>query len=197
MASALTEKGYAALSVADVVRHARVSKRTFYEHFTDREQCYLATYEAVSEAMLVRIATAADDALPVEERLRAATETYLSALEELPALTRTFFTEIQLAGPAALEARRHVHQRFADLLRMLVEQGRRGRPELRSLSADMAVALVGAINELLLVRIERGQLSALRELSPTVELLLRALLWTPSAVSAERPTARARRRGRV
>src|SRR6185503_15316570 len=42
MAIALTEKGYADISVADIVQHARVSKRTFYEHFADKEACYLA-----------------------------------------------------------------------------------------------------------------------------------------------------------
>lgn len=194
MAEALHEKSYAALSVADVVRHARVSKRTFYEHFTDRESCYLATYAAVSNAMLVRIAAAVEPGQPVERQLRGATRAYLTALEESAALTRTFFTEIQLAGSAALEARRQVHQRFAELLRTLVAQGRREQPEVQALSPEMSVAVVGAINELLLVRIEAGQLDRLTDLGPTVEQLLRALLLAhePATTRSSRPPAKRR-----
>ncbi|MGK2938338.1 MAG: helix-turn-helix domain-containing protein [Solirubrobacteraceae bacterium] len=44
MAAAIQERGLAASTVADVVRHARASRRTFYEHFRDRDDCYLAPY---------------------------------------------------------------------------------------------------------------------------------------------------------
>lgn len=179
MASALNEKSYGTTSVADVVRLARVSKRTFYEHFASREECYIAAYEAVSAAMLGRIAQAAMLDSDVETRLRAAAHAYLSTLQELPALARTFFTEIQLAGPEALNARRRVHQRFADLLQMLVEQGRVQHPEVPVLSAELAVALVGAINELLLVRIEEARIHELTGLTQTVVRLTRALLYAP------------------
>src|SRR4029079_11859450 len=60
LAAALTEKGYADISVADIVQHARVSKRTFYQHFADKEACYLATYSALSEDVLGRRAAAAE-----------------------------------------------------------------------------------------------------------------------------------------
>jgi len=190
MVAALDEKSYASLSVADVVRHARVSKRTFYEHFGSREDCYLATYRAISEAMLVRIAGAVEPGKPADEQLRAATHAYLSTLEESPALTRTFFTEIQLAGVAALAARREVHQRFANLLRTLVAQERRDRDDARELSPEMAVAVVGAINELLLVRIEQDQVEHLTDLSDIVEQLLRALLLPPASAPVRPASSR-------
>jgi AcrR family transcriptional regulator len=176
MALALTEKTYASISVADVVRCARVSKRTFYEHFAGKEECYLATYAALGEHLLARIAQAAAGELPAEQRLAAATYAYLGALEEMPALTRTFFTEIQCAGPQALEARRKVHQRFADVVHTLIEQGRSEIPNTRALSREMAGALVGATNELLLIRIEQGQLDRLHEVGDTILELIRSLL---------------------
>jgi AcrR family transcriptional regulator len=52
LATAATEKGYAATTIADIVRHARVSKRTFYEHFTDKEACLLAGYQHVSDLLM-------------------------------------------------------------------------------------------------------------------------------------------------
>jgi len=179
MLLALCEKSFAEISVADVVRHARVSKRTFYEHFGTREACYLATYAAVSDALLTRIEEAAVLDLPVGSRLMAAAQAYLSALQEVPPLARTFFLEIQLAGPEGLAARRKVHQRFADVLRELVRKGKQAGADVRALTPDMAVASVGAINELLMVRIEQGRLDELTQLQAAVVELFEALLRKP------------------
>jgi AcrR family transcriptional regulator len=176
MAAALAEKGYTDVSVADVVQHARVSKRTFYQHFADKEACYLATYAALSDDLLARIAEAGATDRPAAERLVAATHAYLAALEERPALTRTFLTEIQAAGPEALKLRRSIHQRFSELLRLLVERGRNERLGLRPISPQMAVALVGGINELVLLTIEEGRGQHLHEIGDTVVELLRAVL---------------------
>jgi AcrR family transcriptional regulator len=181
MAAALTEKGYVDISVADIVQHARVSRRTFYQHFADKEACYLATYSALSDDVLSRIAEAGATELPAEERLVAATYAYLTALEERPALTRTFLTEIQAAGPQALKLRRSIHRRFAELLRHLVERTRKERPGMRSLSPEMAAAIVGGINELVLLTVEEGRGQRLQEIGATVVDLLGAVLLAPAA----------------
>jgi AcrR family transcriptional regulator len=57
MAAAIAEHGYAATRLADVVAHARVSRRTFYEHFEDKEACFLALYVALCDHLLEVIAT--------------------------------------------------------------------------------------------------------------------------------------------
>jgi len=197
MAATLCDKNYAAISVADVVRAARVSKRTFYEHFATREACYLATYEALSNALLERIeqTAEAESESPVERRLLVAAQAYLSTLQEVPALARSFFLEIQLAGPEALVARRQVHQRFADVLRALVRKGKRDGAEVRALSPDMSVAIVGAINELLTARLEAGRLHELTQLQATVVELFAAVLRRPSGPIPVR-NKRARQPGR-
>ncbi|HEX5658101.1 MAG TPA: TetR/AcrR family transcriptional regulator [Polyangiales bacterium] len=179
MAEALAEQGFAQTSVADVVRRARVSKRTFYEHFTSRDECYLATYSALSEAMLGLIKQAAQIDAPPEQRLAAACYTYLEALQSIPEVTRTFFTEIQMAGPLALKAQRRVHDRFADVMFELLEQGRSEHPGARPLSRMMAVAIVGAANELLMKRIDEGKPDKLRDLGDHVVELIRALMLIP------------------
>jgi AcrR family transcriptional regulator len=176
MAMALLEKSYANISVADVVRIARVSKRTFYEHFSSSEACYLATYEALSGTLLDRVEQTALSVPNVEERLHEAVKTYLSALQEVPALARTFFLEIQLAGSEALAARRKVHHRFADMLRSFVRRGQEQGADIAPLSADIAVAIVGAINELMMVCIEDQRVHELTSLQGTVVALFEALL---------------------
>lgn len=175
LAAAIAEKGYAGTTIADVVRHARVSKRTFYEHFDDKEACFLASYRAVTERLLGAIAAAVDFEAPWQEQLTAAAHAYFHLLEENPAVTRTFLVEIHAAGPRALELRREVHKRFAELLRGLVQRGSEKHPDVRPLTPAMATAIVGAINELVLVAVEGG--GRLRDLERTAIELVTAVLF--------------------
>lgn len=179
MAAAIAEKRYPEVTVADIVRHARVSKRTFYENFPDKESCFLATYQAVSAELMARIAVAARDKPVGEAQLEAATGAYFEALSERLPLVRAFLSEIHAAGPAALSMRRQIHQRFAELLQGLVELARKTRPQIAPLSRDMATALVGAINELVLLHVEQGKADKLRSLSGTATELIAAVLLRP------------------
>src|SRR5882672_12086089 len=52
MAALLAEKGYSTVTIADIARQARVSKRTFYEHFPDKDACFIACYETLSDMVL-------------------------------------------------------------------------------------------------------------------------------------------------
>jgi AcrR family transcriptional regulator len=153
MALAVSEKSYGDVTIADVVQKARVSKRTFYEHFADKEACFLATYAAISAELLGVIAESALAAEPGEPQIEAACRAYFAALEERRPLVRAFLSEIHAAGPAALALRRTIHRRFAELLQGLVSRARRTRPEIRELSGNMALAIVGGINELILLHL--------------------------------------------
>ncbi|HEU4424197.1 MAG TPA: TetR/AcrR family transcriptional regulator [Pilimelia sp.] len=151
LADSVAEKGYAATTIADIVAHARVSKRTFYEHFIDKEDCLLVMYEHVCDRFLeVLREAAAQPCEPWRERVRATVFTYLSVMEAMPAAYRTLMVDIQAAGPRAFALRKRMQLRCAEVLRELVEQGRVTEPEVRPLSPAVAVAIVGGINELLL-----------------------------------------------
>ncbi|MEJ2886535.1 TetR/AcrR family transcriptional regulator [Actinomycetospora aeridis] len=198
MIELVAERGYAAVTVADVVAAARVSKRTFYQHFSDREDCFLAAYATAAEQPLTRIAEAvapaveaAPDATPpsLADEVTAGTRAYLDALAEQPALTRTLLTEISGLGPRGWEVRRAVLNRFAEQLSALValgaarwasgDDGEAGVPELagvRGLPRPTAVALVGGINELVLDAVEDGRGDRLGELTPTVTELILAVI---------------------
>ncbi|PVZ09459.1 TetR/AcrR family transcriptional regulator [Actinomycetospora cinnamomea] len=132
MIGLVAERGYAAVTVADVVASARVSKRTFYQHFADREDCFLAAYVAAAEGPLTRIAEAvapaveADPGAPppdLADEVDAATRAYLDALAEQPELTRTLLTEVSGLGHRGWRVRREVLNRFADQLAALVALG--------------------------------------------------------------------------
>src|ERR1700712_4307239 len=92
VASVVASKGYGALTVADVIAEAGVSRKTFYEHFVNRDECFLAAYDAGVELMLGAVDAAIRDAVPEGPRAmaRAGTARYLDLLAANPAFARTF-----------------------------------------------------------------------------------------------------------
>jgi AcrR family transcriptional regulator len=178
MVEVVCERGYADTTIADVVRSARVSKRTFYEHFPDKEACFLAAYLAVAAELLGRIASAAAQEVGVHERIAAAAKAYFSSLEETPALTRAFLSDIHAAGPKALELRRRIHQQFADTLRLLVDSERLHREGVRPLSRELATAIVGGINELIMLAVDEGRADRLQDVADAAMQLVTAVLGT-------------------
>ena len=174
MAAALDVKGFAETTVADIARHARVSKRTFYEHFDTKHDCLLALYVASSERALARIGESIDSSLDLDAQLDRTTRVYFSLTQERPAVLRTLLVEILAAGPRGLEVRRQVNRRYAELLRKVVASAGSKGGERHSLSSVMATAVVGGLNELMLQAVEGGDLTRLRRLARPAAALVRA-----------------------
>src|SRR5215203_4585732 len=149
---AVAERGYAAATIDDVVRRAGVSKKTFYEHFADKQDCFLAAYESASEELLERVREAHATEDDWRERTRAGVRAYLRWLAGDPALARVFLIEVAAAGPRAAEHRERARSRYAELIRRRHETGGG-----RSLPAEVFEAIVGAMDDLVSRRIrERG-----------------------------------------
>jgi AcrR family transcriptional regulator len=177
LATAIAEKGYAAATIADVVAHAHVSKRTFYEHFADKEACFLALYSETTDALLALIgAEVAHAGGGWHERLATAARAYFERVAAEPALIRTGLIEIQAAGPAARALRRDVQRRYADMLRALSDEAAAEDPAVTPLSPVLATAVVGGIDELMLEAVERGQEHRMAELADAAIELIRAVL---------------------
>ncbi len=189
MTDAVGASGYGATTIADVVRRARVSKRTFYEHFIDKEACFLAAYDAASETILRIVAEAAAPPAPWRERVDAAVRAYLGAMAARPDLDRAFLVEILGAGPRALARRREHITRFATQLVRLSEALRAEDPRLRALDLPTAIAVVGGVNELVLLAVERDSVTELPDLHATAARLIHAAMTadpSPSTVTRER-----------
>jgi AcrR family transcriptional regulator len=165
---AVAERGYAAATIDDVVRRAGVSKATFYEHFSDKQECFLAAYEAASEELLARVreahASAKDDWM---ERTRAGIHAYLRWLAADPALARVYLVEVAAAGPVALERREALRDRYAELVRE-----RRGS----DLPFEIFHAVVAAVDDLVVRHIREHGAEKLPELEPVLVHLQTALL---------------------
>ncbi|MGH2905452.1 MAG: TetR/AcrR family transcriptional regulator [Solirubrobacterales bacterium] len=156
MAQSITEKGFGQTVVADVVRIARVSRRTFYEHFDDREDCFLALCDAFTAKAREVIDAAADPALPWQEQARAGVEAHTALLMANPPLTRSFFFEIYSTGERGAQQHRKIHRLFAEQLCSLSEQIRIDSPDLPELTFPLASAMVAAIGELAMLAMEKG-----------------------------------------
>jgi AcrR family transcriptional regulator len=173
--AALPSRGYAKVTIADIVRGAGVSKRTFYEHFQDKEACFLAAYELLSERTLKAVASAADPTLPWDRQVAAAVQAYVDVFGVNPQVSRVFMSEVYAAGPRAVALQRETHARFAKLLRRLVTRSRKNNPQLQPLSASMATVLVGGINELVLVSLH-SQDAKMKTIEPTITRLVATVL---------------------
>ena len=177
LAAAIAEKGYAAVTIADVVRTARVSKRTFYEHFADKEACFLALYAETSDELLELIATATASARgPWEARIGAAARAYFERVAAEPELIRAALLETQAAGPRARVLRREVQRRYAERLRAFSLAAEAEEAGIRALTPALATAVVGGLNELMLEAVEAGQAERMGELADAATKLIAAVL---------------------
>jgi AcrR family transcriptional regulator len=180
MAATVSTKGYAATTIADIVRHARVSKSTFYVHFADKEQCYVELYSRAADNVIARMeaaahAAAADDR-PWREHVRAVNGAYLQTLAQGGGLTWSMFVELPAAGPSALTVRREVFERYAGIVHRISARLRRREPSLRRVTPDLALGIVGSSNELVLRAIEAGSVASLPTLVPTISEMWWAVL---------------------
>jgi AcrR family transcriptional regulator len=156
MLEAVLETGAGSMTVADVVARSGVSRRTFYEVFADREECFLAALDDSIERIAAVVVPAYEDQGRWRERVRAALGELLGLLEADPSLGRIAIVESLLAGPRALQRRGAV---LASVV-AAVEEGRLepGASEPPPLTAE---GVVGGVASILYTRLhERGPASA-------------------------------------
>jgi AcrR family transcriptional regulator len=165
MAEAVAEHGYGPTTIAHVVSRAGVSRKTFYEHFDDKRHCFIETYDTAIGFVLGRIAFAVEDQKNPRERLAVGLRTFLDVLSEEPAFCRAIVVEVQAAGAVGLARRRATLQVFAERYVEVNRQAREANPRVESLSLDLALAVVGAILELVASRVEEGRTAELGELA--------------------------------
>jgi AcrR family transcriptional regulator len=162
MGTSVEEKGFRNTAVSDVVRIARTSRRSFYEHFTDREACFLALFEATTEEMMRGIRRAVRSRESWEEQVDAALEGYFDSVAARPKLFRSFTRELPALGEAGAERQRAAVARFARTLVELPGPGdpgpgdrTRGRAASGQLGSDAAIIIVSGLRELTVGALEQ------------------------------------------
>jgi AcrR family transcriptional regulator len=135
---AAAEHGAASMSVAEIVDRCGVSRRTFYENFSDREDCFIAAFEQALAHARTRVQPAYEAAGSWRERVRAGVVAFLAFLDEQPAVGRLLVAESLVSGPRALARRNEI---VAALIEVL-EQGRgesKTAAQLSSLTGEGAI----------------------------------------------------------
>ena len=151
---AIEELGYPRVTVAHIASRARVSRRTFYELFDNREDCLLAALESVVAMVRNELARADLDGLAWRERVRTGLWTILSFFEREPVLARVCVVQALRGGPRVLERRERV---LAELARV-VDQGRfEGSSRSVECPPVTAEGLVGAGFTIVYGRLLRGE----------------------------------------
>jgi AcrR family transcriptional regulator len=137
---AIEEFGYPRVTVAHIASRARVSRRTFYQLFENREDCLLTALESVVDMVREELSGAEPSGLAWRERVRAGLWTILSFLEREPVLARVCVVQALRGGPRVLESRERV---LEDLARF-VDEGRHEGARSAGCPPLTAEGLVGA-----------------------------------------------------
>jgi len=157
MANVVAAKGFAATTVADVVRDAGVSRSTFYELFSSKEACFLAAYNEGVDDLLQAVREAVHEAQDDwRAQLRAGIRAYLARLARPDHFARVYIDEIHAAGAAALEARADALRRFADRYHASFSQARAADPTLREPDPDALLVLCAGTEQLVAERLRAG-----------------------------------------
>jgi AcrR family transcriptional regulator len=156
LAASINERGYRASTVADIVRHAKTSKRTFYDQFPSKEQCFLELLHADVGKLGEDIRDAVDPNSEWQTQIRQAVEAYVGHIESRPALTLSWIRELPSLDAAARPFQRRGMQLLTSLLVNLSGSAGFQNAGLPPLSQPKAVILVGGLRELTALAVEDG-----------------------------------------
>lgn len=155
-------QGYAAMSVEEIVSAAGVSRRTFYDHFSDKEDAFLQAFDQVTGELLRRVNAAYETSATFSEAVVACLRELLEFVAAEPRFADMCIVEVLAAGPAAVERRNAVLNELTELLERAartVPAGLHPRP-LRAKTA------IGGIHEVVYSRVIQGQAAELPTLLP-------------------------------
>lgn len=156
LAASVDERGYRETTVADIVRHARTSKRTFYDHFAGKEECFVELLSANNEDLVAALADAVDPDAPWQQQVRQAVTAYVHHIESTPAVTLSWIRELPALGEAARPTLRRDFTRLAAMITQLSAGAGFARAGVGPLSPTAAVILVGGLRELTAQTVEDG-----------------------------------------
>jgi AcrR family transcriptional regulator len=164
LAEVISEEGYLDTTVHKILKRAGISRRTFYEIFTDKEDCFLAAYQEAADHVLVLVQRACrlggDPEIRIENSLRA----MLEFAEREPHVARMCIVEAMAAGEEARKRRAKTMERLTDLVADALE----ARCESRAEALLRARVLTGGVHEIVYGALARGEVEGISDLAEEV-----------------------------
>ena len=183
--AALEELGYARTTVTQITMRARVSRRTFYELFENRDECLGALLDDILGMIERELAGAALGGLSWRERVRGGLSVILGFFDCEPALARVCLVHSQQGGPGILARREEVLARLAGAI-----DGARGESaRAADCSPLTAEGLVGAAFGIVYARVARGECLPLTDLLGELMGMIVLPYLGPAAARRERRRA--------
>jgi AcrR family transcriptional regulator len=174
MAASLRERGYRETTVADIVRYARTSRRTFYAEFPTKDDCYVALLHAKNAKMRRHIEAAVDPTAPWRHQVGQAVEAYIEAVASEPEIMVSWIRELPALGTVARTVQREAIDSMTQMLLSLTDTEVFRRAGAGPLSRPLALLLLGGIRELTATIVEDG--GEIRELTEVATSAATALL---------------------
>lgn len=156
LAESIADEGYRDTTIAGIVSRARTSRRTFYEHFSDKEECFIALLTDANGRLIRAITDAVDPKSPWELQIRQAVTAYITTAESEPALVLSWIRDLPSLGARAHTLQRAMLEGFVTLVQTLS-----GTEELKAagippVPRPVAVILLGGLRELIAWTVEDG-----------------------------------------
>lgn len=193
MVQAVDERGFVASTISDLVERAGVSRRTFYEHFENKDECLLATYDMLIAGLIEHVSASEDASTSGLERLQSLISALFDAAIRRPAAARLVCVELAAAGPAGIERWAKGSSALAGHIASMFERREDGGP----LPEPVSRAIVGAVRNVLYSRVRqkrssRALRSELTKVLPDVMAWISSYLPSPEGVPPQ-PREGARR----
>ena len=179
LAVAIRERGYRETTVADIVRHARTSRRTFYAEFSTKDECYVALLRTTNQKMRHRIESSVDAAAPWRDQVRQAVGAYIEAVASEPEIMVSWIRELPALGTVARTVQREAMDMMTEMLLTLTDTEVFRTAGVGPLSRPMALLLLGGIRELTATTVEDG--AEVRDLAEVATVAATALLASKDA----------------
>lgn len=156
LVTSIETNGYHNTTVADIVRHARTSRRTFYEHFSGKEACFIALLTDANAEMVRQISAAVDPTAPWATQVRQAVEAWIANVESTPAISLSRIRDMPLLGAAARDLQRAVMEDFVTMIQTLCDTEEWHAVGVGPVPRHSAIMLLGALRELIATTVEDG-----------------------------------------
>ncbi|MDM2692265.1 TetR/AcrR family transcriptional regulator [Mycobacteroides abscessus] len=146
--TALTGSSFQQITIADIVRFAHTSRRTFYENFESKEACLLELHRQASQDETAHTTEAVDRTAPWHMQLRQATEAWISFVDARPAIMLSWIRDLPLLGEAARRLQRDGADTFISTIQDICRSSEFRAAGGSPISRERALVLVGGMERL-------------------------------------------------